>query len=223
MIERAAVRVDHALELGAHGVGFGGVDGDAGASRGGSGRSSTSKARRPPRDDGGQPAGERPARSSCARNRSVRAARSNSSMPRCDRLAAVLGVDRARIGGVDVDQLAGLVARPDRRRQRLRSACAWRRRRRRWRWKRPISSASSRLTPLTSLSRRIARPPTTWPSASIGRPASVVSVIENFSPRSRNAATALSIACAVVGIEPERRRRARDAANRRRSRGRCRR
>ena len=31
-----------------------------------------------------------------------------------DRVGAVLGVDRARIGGVDEDELAGLVARPDR-------------------------------------------------------------------------------------------------------------
>ena len=53
--------------------------------------------------------------------------------------------------------------------------------------------------PLTSLSRRIARPPTTWPSASIGRPVSVVSVIENFSPRSRRPSTAASIACAASG------------------------
>ncbi len=35
------------------------------------------------------------------------------------RLDDVPGVDRARIGGVDEDELAGLVARPDRRRQRL--------------------------------------------------------------------------------------------------------
>ena len=45
----------------------------------------------------------------------------------------------------------------------------------------------------------MARPPTTWPSASIGRPASVVSVIANFSPRSRSAVTAVSIACAASG------------------------
>ena len=43
-------------------------------------------------------------------------------------------------------------------------------------WKRSSSSASSRLTPLTSLHRTMARPPTTLPSASIGRPESVVSV-----------------------------------------------
>ena len=79
---------------------------------------STSKTTRPPATI----AGSRPAKgcsASWARNRSARAARSNSSMPRAIASPGVLGVDRARIGGVDVGELAGLVARPDRRRQRL--------------------------------------------------------------------------------------------------------
>ena len=73
----------------------------------------------------------------------------------------------------------------------------------RWRWKRPSSSASSRLTPLTSFSRRIARPPTTWPSASIGRPASVVSVDgEAFAALAQRRHRAFH-RLRLVGIEPQ--------------------
>ena len=102
---------------------------------------------------------------SCARESSSRAPRSNSSMPRSTASVAVLGLDRARIGGLTKISLpassraqtgagsASIRAR----RAAASSICFW--------WRRG-NSASSRLTPLTSLSRRIARPPITWPSAS---------------------------------------------------------
>ena len=62
---------------------------------------------------------------------------------------------------------------------------------------RPASSSSSRLTPLRSLRRSTARPAMARPCASIGRPASVVSVIANASPCARSASTASSIARAL--------------------------
>src|SRR6516165_7895287 len=51
--------------------------------------------------------------------------------------------------------------------------------------------------PLTSRSRRIARPPITWPLASMMRPASVVTVMAKLTPRARNASTACSMARAA--------------------------
>ena len=81
VIERGAMRVDHALELGAHGLGFGGVDGDAGGAAPGREGRARRTSRRPPATI----AGSRPLNGcsvSCARWRSARALRSNSSMPR---------------------------------------------------------------------------------------------------------------------------------------------
>ena len=79
-----------------------------------------------------------------------------------------------------------------------RSACAARR----------LRSAISRdarkadrvraLTPPASLRRSTARPPTARPSASIGWPDSVVSVIVKASPRARNASTACSMSRALL-------------------------
>ena len=107
---------------------------------------------------------------------SSRAARSSSSSAARHRVGAVPGLDGARIGGVDEGERAGLVARPDRRGQRVdqraqrcrcRGAAAGGRRR-----ARPVRACS----PLTSRSRSTARPPIARPSASIVRCCSVVSV-----------------------------------------------
>ena len=121
--------IDHARELGAHQLGLGGVDADAGAAaRGRHGRSRRSCGARPRR----RPAADRNRLAPPHARAAARCARcaSNSSMPRSTTSAAVLRLDRARIGLVDEDELAGLVARPDRRRQWHRSARAGRRYRR---------------------------------------------------------------------------------------------
>ena len=70
-------------------------------------------------DDGRQP---RPRRSFCAswaRKISVAGGAVEQLDAALDRLGGVLGLDRARIGGVDEHELAGIVARPDRRGQRV--------------------------------------------------------------------------------------------------------
>jgi hypothetical protein len=64
---------------------------------------------------------------------------------------------------------------------------------------RALSSASSRLSPLASRSRSTARPPMARPSASMTRPASVISCMEKLSPSARSASTACSMACALSG------------------------
>ena len=97
---------------------FGRVDADAGAAargRHGDARRSCAAGRRP--RPAAVPENDCPA--SCARNSSVRAARSNSSIPRSIASAPLLGLDRARIGLVDEHELAGVVACPDRGGQRL--------------------------------------------------------------------------------------------------------
>ena len=110
------MRVDHAGELGAQGLDLGGVDADAGAAAG-EGTSITSKMRRR-RDDRRQAARRTRAGFAGARHVGARAAVEQLDAA-LDGLAAVRGLDGARIGGVGVHELAGCVARPDRRGQRL--------------------------------------------------------------------------------------------------------
>ena len=108
--------VDHALELGAHGVRFGGVDADAGAAAAGRQRQHVEEDAAAAGDDRGQPAGEALLGFVGAEQVGARRAVEQLDAAR-DHLAGILGVDGARIGGVDVNELAGLVARPDRRGQ----------------------------------------------------------------------------------------------------------
>src|SRR6266540_953480 len=70
-------------------------------------------------------------------------------------------------------------------------------------WWRRASSASSCLMPLTSRSRRIARPPMTWPLASMMRSASVVTVMAKLMPRARNASTECSMSPAASASSQE--------------------
>ena len=117
IVERAAVGVDHARELGAHDVGLGRVDADAGAAAAGRNRQHVEHDAAAA-DDRRQPAAESLLGFVGAEQIGARGAVEQLDAAR-DRLAGVPGVDRARIGGVHVSELAGFVARPDRRRQRL--------------------------------------------------------------------------------------------------------
>ena len=110
LIERAPVRLDHALELGAHQLRLGRVDGDAGAAAGGRHGDHVEAPAAAGRHRG-QPAGIGSLRLRARAAARLRAARSNSSMPPCDRLGRILGLDRARIGRIHEHQLAGIVAR----------------------------------------------------------------------------------------------------------------
>ena len=122
-------------------------------------------------------------------------------MPRAIASALVLRLDRARIGGVDEtsvpamsraqtgDGSASISARSD---STSPTSFSWR----------ALSSASSRLSPLTSRSRSTARPPIARPSASIARPASVISGMEKgFAVRAQRIDRALH-GLRLVGLEP---------------------
>ena len=118
LVEHAAVRLDHAREVGAHGLHFGGVDGHAGGA-GAARRVDHVEDAALAGDDGRQAAGMRTRRRRARARSSSRAARSSSSSSRADRVGRILGFDRAGIGRVDEDQPAVRVARPHRGRQRI--------------------------------------------------------------------------------------------------------
>ena len=118
------MRVDHARELGAHGLRLRCASMPMPALPAPVGTSSTSKMRRCAGDDRRQ-RGRHRARRRRARGRaSSRAARSSSSSSRATASVGVLGFDRARIGRIDEDQPAVRRRAPRPARAANRSACA---------------------------------------------------------------------------------------------------
>ena len=104
LVEHAAVRLDHAVELGAHGLGLGAVDGDAGAA-GPARRVDHVEDAALAGDDRRQTAGVgRRRRARCAARRAP--SRSSNSSSRATASVASSRFDRARIGGIDEDQPA---------------------------------------------------------------------------------------------------------------------
>ena len=194
------MRVHHARELGAHQLRFGRVDADAGAAARGRHRDHVEAAalagdhrRQPPANRRWPPRARGTAR--CARR--DRTARSRARSP------------RRRPWPRPRAHRPGWRTRACRHRRAPRPGPAPRRSARaRPRCRRSASggvgssSASSYLMPLTSRSRRIARPPMTWPSASMMRPASVGHRHgEAHAARAQRIDRALHVA-GRIGLEP---------------------
>ena len=162
----------------------------------------TSKLRRVAGNDRRKPAGDMASAPRARATARCGAVRSNSSMPRSTASAASLRLDRARVGGVDEDQLAGLVARPDRRRQRLDQGAQGG-------GVVDIASGGAReLGELVLDAAHLAQPQDraaadgAAPRLRRCGPASVVTVMAKLLPRARSASTERSMSRRLVGLEP---------------------
>ena len=115
LIERTAMRIGKARQRTAHAFHFGGVDADAGAAGLGV---EIQHVESPPRagNDGAQPAGIGAVAQARLRDGFARAG-VKQLQAAFDRVGSALGLDGARIGGVDEGQPAIGIARPYRRRQ----------------------------------------------------------------------------------------------------------
>ena len=131
LIEHATVRLDHVLELAAHGLGLGAVD-----SRAGGALNASLAARCVDHvedaafagNDRRQPFGKNRAGRARARDFVARAAVEQFEFAR-NRVGRVDGLDRACISAIGENQMVLIVARPYRRRQRIRAAPSWSQRR----------------------------------------------------------------------------------------------
>ncbi len=167
LVERAAMRIDHARHFGAHAFDLGGVDRRRRRCRCGSAlrprrRCAARRRRRPARGR------DRARRRSRIRAASSRAARSSNSRFALDRVGRLLRFDRAGIGRIDEIEPAVAVARPDRGGQRIDQGAQ-----RGHVVEQAVMPGGQRRRvrpsmPLTSRSRITARPPMARPSASIG-------------------------------------------------------
>ena len=123
VIERSAVRIEHARQRASHGFCFGGVDADAGAADIGADVEHIEAAARAG-DDGGQPARICAPIGARLRDRRPRGAVEQLQAP-ADGVGGIARFDGARIGGVDESEPPCRIARPGRRRQRF-DQCAQR-------------------------------------------------------------------------------------------------